>query len=96
MIDPWTTPPTTLISESPIDESPRSKFTTVSPETREAAKIVAISMLLPPFPIKEQAIVDIIPNIMSSKCAEPGVGLVLGILEVRTKVAKGDKSYGWT
>lgn len=62
MIDP-TTFPRNLISDSPIDESPNSKFTTVSPETREAAKIVRTSMFLPLLN-EEEPISDKFPNIL--------------------------------
>jgi hypothetical protein len=65
MMDP-TTFPTSLISDSPIDESPKSKFTTVSLETREAAKTVVMSIFLLLFPKIAEAIVGIVPNIMSS------------------------------
>lgn len=65
MIDP-TSFPRNLISDSPIDESPKSKFTTASPETREAAKTVATSIFLPLFPKNAEATVDVVANIMSS------------------------------
>jgi hypothetical protein len=65
MMDP-TTFPTNLISDSPIDESPKSKFTTVSPETREAAKTVVMSMFLFLIPNMAEAIFDIVPNIVSN------------------------------
>lgn len=66
MMDP-TIFPRNLISDSPIDESAKSKFTTVSPETREAAaKTIATSMFLPLFPKIGEATVGIVPNMISS------------------------------
>jgi hypothetical protein len=44
-----------------MDESPRSRFTTVSPETREAAKTVAM---------QAEATVDNFPNMMCSEFAD--------------------------
>lgn len=44
-----------------MEESPRSKFTTVSPETTEAAKTVAT---------KAEATVDIFPNMVSNEFAD--------------------------
>jgi len=52
-----------------MDESPRSRFTTVSPETREAAKTVAM---------QAEATVDNFPNMMCSEFADLKVELKRG------------------
>jgi hypothetical protein len=98
MMDP--TPfPTSLISDSPIDESPKSKFTTASPETREAAKTVAMSIFLLLSPKIAEEIVDTFPNIVSNTlyrstvcCHFSSAAVLLAalMLEVRTEVISGD------
>jgi len=76
MMDASSTPPslsTATKLDNPIDESPKSKFTTVSPETREAAKTTATST----FPMNAEATINIIPNIMNSNSHRSTVLLAL-------------------